>query len=407
MLSKESVSTVARAVKAISKLPIVQFIIYGLAMTIVILVILATPRHWFTDYGYYVPHWNYQGWGGPIYWKKLSNNADGHMDVYNNIEVRRDEWTVSHDDKKYVYQTGLDKGSCIPGKQCVSYKKCAEGQYQSPININVVSWAEDSQKTDSQFQNENKKTLADLFTSDSQAEFFPYYLEENVQLLFECTSKSTTNPCGLFKWDNKEYKVSYLKLHSPAEHTFDNIQGGMEMQIVMKQKDDDEAHITLAVLFDVGVKKSKSITELGKLFGTPTQDISTGYRTYENLESAKNDNQKIFYDPTKATSTMAKTDKVDLSNIVHAGSSFFHYKGSDTTPPCSEGKEGKDWFIQADVVHMTEEQWQGIYRFFGYPGNARPTQDVERYSHRTVTYYGGKTSSDVPKSVTSLGVDWT
>lgn len=375
-------------------------------MAIVIIVILATPRHWWTDYGYYVPHWNYQGWGGPIYWKKLTNNVDGHMDTYNNIPSRREEWTVSPDDGKYVQQTGLGQARCISTKQCVSYKKCAEGVYQSPININVVSWAEDSTYK-AQFRNSDvKKTLGDLFTSDSQAQFFPYYLEGNVQLFFECAS-SSANPCGLFKWENKEYKVSHLKLHSPAEHTFDNIKTGMEMQIVMKQKDDEEApHITLAVLFDVGVKQSKSITELGKLFGTSKQDLVTGHRVFANLEYAKFENQQTFYQKRGETATMKKTDKVDLSNIVHAGASFFHYKGSDTAPPCSEGKEGKDWFIQADVVHMTEEQWQGIYRLFGYPGNARPTQDVERYSHRIVTYYGGKNPSDVPRSVTSLGIDW-
>merc|ERR1719399_2551277 len=101
---------------------------------------------------------------------------------------------------------------------------------------------------------------------------------------------------------------------------------------------------------------------------------------------------------------MKTTTYVDLSNFVHKDSSFFHYKGSDTTPPCSQGHDNKgmDWIIQADVVHMTEEQWQGIHDFIGYPGNARPTQDVGLHPTRTVTFWG----KNIPKSVTSLGTDW-
>merc|ERR1719331_3592035 len=406
MLSKESVSTVARAVTAISKMPIVQFILYGVAMFIVIFIVLMTPKYWMVDYGYYVPHWNYQGWGGPIYWKKLTNNDDGHMDVYNNLKTRRDEWTVA-DDHKYVEKTGLNAGGCALGRECVSYKMCYDGKFQSPININAVSWAVDAAKTKTQFRysKDDKgvriyKKLSDLFTPDANAQFYPYYIQE--QLKFECTSESQSSPCGLFEWNSKQYKVDYVKLHSPAEHTFDNIKNGMEMQIVMKETSSatDASFVTLAVLFDVGVATSKSITELGKLFGQSRPDLETGHQTYENLRVAEVKNADIFHKQSGKKSTMQKTKAVNLANIVHGGSGFFHYKGSDTAPPC---KEGIDWFIQADVVHMTEEQWQGIYDFFGYPGNARPTQDVELFpEERIVTYWGKGT----PKSVTSLGVDW-
>lgn len=45
------------------------------------IILLSTVNSYTNDYGYYVPHWTYQGWGGPKYWKKLTNNDDGLMSM--------------------------------------------------------------------------------------------------------------------------------------------------------------------------------------------------------------------------------------------------------------------------------------------------------------------------------------
>ena len=58
----------------------VKTITMGLLLLTTI-ILLSTVNSYTNDYGYYVPHWTYQGWGGPKYWKKLTNNDDGLMSM--------------------------------------------------------------------------------------------------------------------------------------------------------------------------------------------------------------------------------------------------------------------------------------------------------------------------------------
>merc|ERR1712118_551059 len=74
-----------------------------------------------------------------------------------------------------------------------------------------------------------------VFTSDPKTKFEPVYYHE--QLKFYCKSESPPDKkCGLFKWNSKEFQLYYFKIHTPTEHTFDNIKLGMELQFVMKEK---------------------------------------------------------------------------------------------------------------------------------------------------------------------------
>ena len=34
-----------------------------------------TPRHWYYNYGYYVPHWGYEGWGGKSWFSSASSRS--------------------------------------------------------------------------------------------------------------------------------------------------------------------------------------------------------------------------------------------------------------------------------------------------------------------------------------------
>ena len=54
------------------------------------------------------------------------------------------------------------------------------------------------------------------------------------QLKFYCKSENTTDyQCGVLKWGGLKYKLKYFKIHTPSEHTFDNVKNGMEIQFVM------------------------------------------------------------------------------------------------------------------------------------------------------------------------------
>ena len=63
---------------------------------------------------------------------------------------------------------------------------------------------------------------------------------------------------------------------------------------------------------------------------------------------------------------------IDASAMLPSGSgAYFHYKGSLTTPPCSQGVH---WFVMANAIEVSTEQ---IGSFGGISGpNARPLQGL-------------------------------
>ena len=73
--------------------------------------------------GYYVPHWSYDGWGGPPYWGHLTLPAK----FYGNDATTWRE----HYKTKY-------------GKEPSNYGLCKMGVKQSPIDISASAWAKAS-----------------------------------------------------------------------------------------------------------------------------------------------------------------------------------------------------------------------------------------------------------------------
>ena len=67
-------------------------------------------------YGFYSPHWSYDGWGGPLYWWKLTD----------------DDKFVGND--KFLYKQTY-------GKAPPDYSTCGLGVKQSPINIRASTWS--------------------------------------------------------------------------------------------------------------------------------------------------------------------------------------------------------------------------------------------------------------------------
>ena len=57
-------------------------------------------------------------------------------------------------------------------------------------------------------------------------------------------------------------------------------------------------------------------------------------------------------------------------------------------------------------LQMTEAQWQGIYDFFAYPGNSRPTTDIDLNPERIVTFYGDVNSINTITRFAPLTQRW-
>ena len=60
---------------------------------------------------------------------------------------------------------------------------------------------------------------------------------------------------------------------------------------------------------------------------------------------------------------------VDMNGLLPSLETVFHYLGSLTTPPCTEGVE---WFIIAEPMTMSKEQIAHFQKI--HPGNNRPVQ---------------------------------
>ncbi len=147
---------------------------------------------------------------------------------------------------------------------------------------------------------------------------------------------------------NKTYEFKQVHFHTPSEHLVDGMTYPMEMHMVNQLVDQKEGETTeylvVAFLFKMG-EPNKFIEEFINLVPKEehqTQDVEIG--------------------------TIKLTDLLDHS-LSEELNSFYHYKGSLTTPPYTETV---DWHISKTIFEASPEQIQAINKIEG--NNARHVQ---------------------------------
>lgn len=212
--------------------------------------------------------------------------------------------------------TGSD-GPSHWGELSPDYNLCNTGKDQSPVDLQPVRLM----KAD---------WLLPLQVSLKPTKLAIVNNGHTIQVNYDKGSK--------FSFDRTEYELKQFHFHAPSEHTFDGVAADMETHLVFSTPGKRLA--VIGILMVVGA---------------------------ENPFFAK------FWDSLPAKENEAITRELDLNvgDLLPTNRDYFHYDGSLTTPPCSEGVK---WIVLRQSVTISASQ---VNRFKAiFPVTSRPTQPL-------------------------------
>lgn len=191
------------------------------------------------------------------------------------------------------------------------FTACKEGIIQSPINLNT------------------KKLI-----SDKEPIIFHYeaYKVKLKDYTFKISSKDSKH----IEIAGNIYNLAQFHFHTPGEHSIDNLIYEGEMHFVHQDKDSN-----LAVV-GIMIKEGKSNPLLKNI-------LNTANKSKEEKFSIEDSN---------------------LMSLLPENKEYFHYMGSLTTPPCTEGVR---WYVLKTPIEISKEELKLLKD--SIPDNARPIQE--------------------------------
>jgi carbonic anhydrase len=204
------------------------------------------------------------------------------------------------------------------GGIALEYSPCADGKYQSPINIRR-SIKNNAHQVRLAYQPSYENVLNNGHT---------------VELVYDQGSQ--------VEFDGKRYDLTQFHFHTPAEHLVYGKEYPMEMHLVHRSS--DTTYLVIGVWFKEGRANA----------------LLSQFEHYIPATKAEN---KIVQQLTVAT-------------LFPAQPHYYHYQGSFTTPPCTQGVR---WLVLKEVQEVSAEQIKAIRSVEG--NNARPNQQLH---HREV-----------------------
>jgi carbonic anhydrase len=144
--------------------------------------------------------------------------------------------------------------------------------------------------------------------------------------------------------NHRPFQLLQFHLHSPSEHTMDGKHYPLELHFVHAAQNGQLA--VVGVMFEEGAENQA----MGQI-----------------LEALASGN----------TSPTA----LNLNALLPSDLSFYHYRGSLTTPPLTENV---DWYVLANTITVSQEQLQELLSY--YKDNNRNIQPI---NDRSILYYKG------------------
>lgn len=206
------------------------------------------------------------------------------------------------------------------------FHTCHSGKKQSPINF----------------------TRAQIKKGDKDSLSFHYHathpkivnIGKTIRLLFSKKDKET------IRLDGVTYYLENIHLHTPSEHTIDGQRYPMEFHMVHVNKKGD--HMVIAVPVRYG------------------QDNTVLAQIAHHVPRRLFDEHKL------------KHKKINPEKLIPLNDHYYHYVGSFTTPPCTEGVQ---WVVFQHGVTAEMQQVLDFQMKYSQV-NARPVQQTH---HRKIT----------------------
>lgn len=194
------------------------------------------------------------------------------------------------------------------------FTECALGHAQSPIDIRDAT---------------TKAGAPDL---EFRYQATPLRLINNGH-----TVQINESGAGTLTIGDRAYTLAQFHFHTPSE---ERIQGkAYDMVAHLVHKDDSGKLAVVAVLFNTGRENAALKT------------------VFDNMPVAAGPEHTV------------KDTQFDPADLLPAQHGYFHFQGSLTTPPCSEGVA---WYVLKTPVEASRAQIRQLHAL--YPHNARPVQ---------------------------------
>lgn len=215
----------------------------------------------------------------------------------------------------WSYQKGTE-GPENWGALSKKYETCSKGEEQSPVDIETKKVIQDKKLPKLQFM--YKKSILDI---ENDKHWIEVDFNNKSKLLI----------------DGVSYKFTQVHFHIPSEHMINGKKAAMEAHFVHEQEN-GKGLAAVAVLFRKGAEN----------------------KFYDSI---------LGYLPLKAnTERQYKSIVINARDLLPKSTSeYYFYKGSLTTPPCTEPLK---WFVLRDKVELSEAQIKKLSTL--YSMNVRP-----------------------------------
>jgi carbonic anhydrase len=205
------------------------------------------------------------------------------------------------------------------------YALCGDGKSQSPVNISKAD-----AKGGANWKFDYKTTSLRIAHNEHMDDII-----DNGH-----TIQVTVDEGSVFTFEDKNFSLKQFHFHTPSEHTVDGQHAPMEMHMVHQNADGSLA--VVSVLFSEGKTANENLAKI-----------------ISNLPNARGESKHM------------KDVNLELKFHLPKDNYAYHYIGSLTTPPCSEGVQ---WLVLRDPVSVTSDQIAAFSSRIG-PNN-RPTQGL-------------------------------